>query len=504
MKKNIYLFAALILTALFGGAEIAKAADVSIGVQIFTRYVLNGHGTKGGNDFDDRSEGSDFIGQRTVVDVKANINDETSAFIQLQSNRQWGSGEVGANYNDNTTNRGSTSGANDGSFQVNDQDSSVGIHEAYFTLKNFAGLPVDAKVGRQEIILDGHRIFGDTLWTMGQNSHDAVRLTHKHDNITINAGYMLALEHGVTGNAAVDNQSDAEDYFFHANYKGILGGQLSLVYNFLQDSCGNTGTNGAAGNACTNATALANDIHTIGFRQAGQMFGIDYRGEYYHQLGQADSDALASQMGGDAARGTSAGIGADRDAYMFGVRVGKAFNNVQMKPSLTLWYDYLSGTKDSDLTDGTATYKSFNTVFDTGHKFYGLQDLFLGIGGGGSTKGTSGLGLQDIAIKAKVSPMPGWTAKVDYHWFYTAEGVQGNPDAGMGGLNNTVSATGVDRNRSSALGNELDITLVNKYNANTNVMIGFSNYTTTAAFRDLRGVRGDGANWAYLQFDVKF
>jgi hypothetical protein len=316
MRKNLYFFAALMVTALFGSAEIAKAADVSIGGQIFTRAELNEHGTNGNNDFDDQSETSDFIGQRTVVDVKADINDETSAFIQLQSNRQWGSGGVGNNATVNTT----TSGANDGSFQVNDQDTSVGIHEAYFTLKNFAGLPVDAKIGRQEIILDGHRIFGDTLWTMGQNSHDAVRLTHKQNDLTINAGYMLALEDGVTVAANNDQQLDAENYFLHGNYKGILGGQLSVLYNYLNDPCGNTGASAAA---CTNASHLDNSVHTIGFRQAGQMFGIDYRGEYYHQFGSADSDALASQMGGEAARGTSAGVGADRDAYMFGVRVGK-------------------------------------------------------------------------------------------------------------------------------------------------------------------------------------
>jgi len=316
MRKNIYFFAALMVTALFGSAEIAKAADVSIGGQIFTRAETNEHGGNGTNDFDNQSETSDFIGQRTVVDVKANINDETSAFIQLQSNRQWGSGGVGNNNNANTI----TSGANDGSFQVNDQDTSVGIHEAYFTLKNFAGLPVDAKIGRQEIILDGHRIFGDTLWTMGQNSHDAIRLTHKHDGMTINAGYMLALEDGVTAAANNDQQLDADNYFLHANYKGILGGQLSVLWNYLNDPCGNTGGHAAA---CTNASHLDNSVHTIGFRQAGQMFGIDYRGEYYHQFGSADADALASQMGGDAARGTSAGVGADRDAYMFGVRVGK-------------------------------------------------------------------------------------------------------------------------------------------------------------------------------------
>ena len=485
MKKNFIIFAALMVTAFFG-AEIAKAADVSVGGQILTRYEVNEHGGNGTNDFTDDSAASDFIGQRTVVDVKANINDETSAFIQLQSNRQWGSGAVGANHNTATANRASTQGANDGSFQANDADISVGVHEAYFTLKNFASLPVDAKVGRQEIILDGHRLFGDTLWTMGQQSHDGIRLTHKHDNVSFNAAYIRANESAVSTNANQLNNNDVNAYLAHMNYKGLLGGQLSVLYAYLQDPCG-----AGEGNDCTDVVSK-NDIHTIGFRQAGQMFGIDYRGEYYYQWGDGDQDAqnFATRTS------TTAGVGVDRDAYMFGVRVGKAFNNVNMKPGLTVWYDYLSGTSDDDLNGTNPSYNSFNTLFDTGHKFYGLQDLFLGVGGGNSTNGTAGLGLQDLAVKAKLSPMPGWTVKADYHWFSTAEGVQGSPTAGMN-ING-------DGSQDSSLGNELDITLVNKYNANTKIMIGFSNYTTTAAFRDLRGVVGDSANWAYLQFDVKF
>jgi len=485
MKKNFIIFAALMVTAFFG-AEIAKAADVSVGGQIFTRYEVNEHGGNGTNDFTDDSAASDFIGQRTVVDVKANINDETSAFIQLQSNRQWGSGAVGANHNTATANRASTQGANDGSFQANDADISVGIHEAYFTLKNFASLPVDAKVGRQEVIIDGHRLFGDTLWTMGQQTHDGIRLTHKHDNVSFNAAYIRANESAVSTNANQLNNNDVNAYLAHMNYKGLLGGQLSVLYAYLQDPCG-----AGEGNDCTDVVSK-NDIHTIGFRQAGQMFGIDYRGEYYYQWGDGDQDAqnFATRTS------TTAGVGVDRDAYMFGVRVGKAFNNVNMKPGITVWYDYLSGTSDSDLNGGNPSYNSFNTLFDTGHKFYGLQDLFLGVGSGNSTNGTAGLGLQDLAVKAKLSPMPGWTVKADYHWFSTAEGVQGSPTAGMN-ING-------DGSQDSSLGNELDITLVNKYNANTKIMIGFSNYTTTAAFRDLRGVVGDSANWAYLQFDVKF
>jgi hypothetical protein len=482
MKKNFIIFAALMVTAFFG-AEIAKAADVQIGGQIFTRAEINEHGSPtGAQDFDDTTDASDFVQQRTAVDVRAKLNDETSVFIQLQSNRNWAAGDD------------VTSGGNDSSFSPNDSGNSVGIHEAYFTLKNFASLPVDAKIGRQEIILDGHRLYGDTLWTMGQTSHDAARFDHQHGNLHVMAAYILASEAGLATRTNQINQTDVESYLLHANYKGILGGQLSVIYNYLDDPCGTGGT------ICGNAM-LQNDIHTIGFRQAGQLYGIDYRGEYYYQWGDADQDAsVIAGRTNDVTSGTSV----DRDAYMFGVRVGKAFNNVNMKPSLTLWYDYLSGTSDDDLTGTDVSWNSFNTLFDTGHKFYGLQDLFLGVGTGASSNGTSGLGLQDIAVKAKLSPMPGWTLKADYHWFYTAEGVVGNPGAGAGGPVGNLAADAASRDRSSALGNELDITLINKYNANTKIMIGFSNYTTTAAFRDLRSVVGDGANWAYLQFDVKF
>ena len=105
----------------------------------------------------------------------------------------------------------------------------------------------------------------------------------------------------------------------------------------------------------------------------------------------------------------------DRDAYMFGVRIGKKFNNVAMKPSLTLWYDHLSGTDDSDITVAANPGEPFNTLLDTGHKFYGHMDLFLS----NINHGTGGLGLTDLAVKASLQPMPGWTVKFAWHKFQT-------------------------------------------------------------------------------------
>ena len=112
--------------------------------------------------------------------------------------------------------------------------------------------------------------------------------------------------------------------------------------------------------------------------------------------------------------------------------------------------------------------------------------------------------MQDLAIKTKMSPAPGWTMKLDYHWFYTAEGSVANSERGLDGIDDLGVLGSQQLTTGNDLGNELDLSLQNKYNANTTITAGFSNYSTTQLFRDLRNVDGGSANWAYLMFDVKF
>jgi hypothetical protein len=479
MKKNFLTVAAVMVTAVLLATTMAQAADVTMGGEFWTRYeVFERH------DFEDQTDADSYIQGRVRLNANVNVNDTTSAFIQLQSNRSsWGS----ANEGDGT---GTVPAGISGNQSVNDMQRDVGMHQAYFTLKNFAGLGVDAKVGRQEIILDAHRLFGNTLWTMGAHSHDAIRLDHKHDNMTISYAFITENEEG----RAVD-PNDGEDVttqYLYANFAGVLGGKLSTMYIYRADGCGGTYSSGS----CLGG---ANDTHTIGFRQAGQLFGLDYRGEYYYQFGEAQGQAARTTTG-NAAGGTSGGFlnqGADvdRSAYMFGVRVGKQFKNVSMKPKLTVWYDFLSGTSDQDGKDNN--WKSFETVYDTGHKFYGLLDNFLGVGTGACNTGTCGLGLQDAAVKAQINPVAGWTLQADYHWFSTAVGVAGSPQRSL------TSGGGVTE--SSDLGRELDVTLINKYNANTKIMIGYGNYNQGPLLKALRPAYGnDDANWFYTQVHVKF
>ncbi len=467
MRKNFLAIVALAVASFFVATEIARAADITFGGQLRHRYEINEQ-----SDFDDRTEASDFMSSRIRLNADVNINDSTSAFIQMQSVSTWGS-------DTNSFNPNHTRGGN------------VLIHQAYFTLKNFANLPVpiDLKAGRQEIILDGHRLFGNTNWTQGAQTHDALRLTHAHDNIHLTYAWIIANEHGAlahqidaSGNTRAFDQGDNEVHMAYASYTGILGGKLSITYAFIDDRCGAR----VDGSNLFNTTACqgqGNAFHTIGGRQAGQLFGIDYRGEYYYQFGDGHADFGATQGTGN--RET------DREAYMFGARIGKTFKNVPMKPGLTFWYDYLSGTSTEDRADNK--FGAFNTLFDTGHKFYGYMDQYLNIGSSDSDV-VNGHGLRNVAVKAKLSPMPGWTLKADYHWFWTAEKADNN---------------------ARDLGNELDVTLVNKYNANTNITIGYSNYSKSSERREITAIAGgartgdltigpDDANWAYVMFDVKF
>jgi len=483
MKRNFITGIAMMVAAFFFGTELAQAADISFSGKIRTRYENENR-----TNFTVNDDYYDFTATQIRLNAKANINSDTSAFVQMQSTHTWGSANA--------------------AHTASDGDASVGIHQGFFTLKNFAGLPATAKIGRQEIVLDGHRLFGHTGWTTGAQTHDAVRLTHSHDNMTLTYAYSMAQELTTTNGA--DN--DIGTHVVHTNFQGVLGGALSTYLVYQDDDCGTI----AGAGAC----AGANDQWiTIGGRQAGKMFGLDYRAEYYHQLGGADGagDVItpANVLSSHNTAHGSVGYGTqvNRDAYMFGVRVGKAFNNVTWKPKITLWYDYLSGSSDEDMTDND--WGAFDTVYDTGHKFYGFMDLFLNAQG----SATNYMGLQDIAVKLVLKPADKWTFKADVHNFRLAESVGGNPNmATRTGIipvptstaNGNIRTNLGDRGMGTELGSEVDLTLVHAYNPNVKLVFGYSMFMAETLYHlvDGNGAATNGvdnqARWAYVMADVKF
>ncbi|QPJ65031.1 MAG: alginate export family protein [Candidatus Nitrohelix vancouverensis] len=465
MKKSFLMVGAMMLAGTFVGAEIAAAAGVEFSGQLRPRYEYQDR------DFNDATKADSSINTRIRLNAKANIDDKTSAFIQLQSVGRFGDTAAAATAGAQDNANGGSRNAN----VANDTLSDVGVHQAYFTLKNFYDMPVDVQVGRQEVVLDGHRLLGNTGWTAGAQSHDAVRLTHTHGDHTLAYIYSQVQDDGTEAN---NDANDQAAHILWGNFRGIGGGALSLYYVITEGS----------------ATAVQNDggyMQTIGARQAGNIAGFDYRGEFYYQFGDGTNAGNRTLMGGDA----------ERQAYMFGLRVGRDLGPVKV----TLWYDYLSGTDATDVAEDTVA--SFDTLFDTGHKFYGFMDRFLNIGTTSRNGATSvqadavkGLGLQDFAIKAAASPMKDLTVNADLHMFWTAEDAYA-----------TRGTAVAANNGESHIGEELDITVAHQYSSSTRFTLGYSHFWaddlggellgggTAANFKDR-----DEASWAYVMMDVKF
>ena len=139
----------------------------------------------------------------------------------------------------------------------------------------------------------------------------------------------------------------------------------------------------------------------------------------------------------------------------------------------------------------------FRSLFDTGHKFYGLMDNYLVAGGGDS----GNLGLQDLAVKFKLKPREKWLIKADYHQFFTATNAGGNAK-----IYSTNTNLGAENDND--WGSELDMSLHHKYSASTSIVFGYSHFWTTDTFRATNGralaAGSDDADWAYLQMDVHF
>jgi len=502
MKKNFLIAAAS--AALLLGSTLAQAADVSFSGQIRPRMETRDH------DFHEDSANQTYMQTRVRLNAKATANADTSVFVQFQSAGFWGF-TSGGTENGGVGSRTATGGGGD---QALDTLNDVGLHQAYFTLKNLYNTGVTAKVGRQEIVIDGHRLFGHTGWTTGAQTQDAARFTHSGGNHTLTYSFIKGVEDatgadfGASGNvatlAAVSGSSikDNNDYNVHilnANTQGIMGGDLSGIVVFTDDN--NTGTQGDGSNG------IGQEWWTVGARQKGKAGGLDYRLEFYHQFGDAGAIANAGNGSQLAGRYTAEVLSTDvdRNAYMFGMRVGKTFKNAKYSPTITLWYDHLSGTDDDDTDQND--FSSFDTHHDTGHKFYGFMDHYLARDG----SRTDYLGLRDFAVKTKFIVKPGWILKADWHQF--------NTDTDFGDNANIAATTtlgAADASLGTDLGNELDVTLVHKYASNVKLVYGWSHYWNTNLFAGLNNTHnqnGSGgastlnnsdSDWAYIMADVKF
>jgi len=476
MKRNYFI--AIAVAAFMVATTVAQAADMSFSGQFRPRWMAQ-------NDADEDTNSRGHFDTRVRLNAKSNVNANTTVFLQFQSVGNWGVDN--ANAQDDRL-----------SATASDITTDVGFHQAFMTFKNVFGQAVDAKVGRQEVVLDGHRLFGHTGWTTGAQTNDAIRLNHSAGNHEVNYIYIASIEAGSESTSADQNR---DYHIFRAAAQGVMGGALQGYFVITDDD------------STTADASDENTFYTIGARHTGKAGGLDYRVEYYHQFGDGGIPAVSSDL---TEAYTTTPINAtageiDLDAQMFGIRVGKTFKNAKFSPTITLWYDNLSGTDDDDVNGND--YGTFHTLQDTGHKFYGFIDNYLSDVG----NGTQRYGLEDFALKTKWKLDGTNLLKIDFHHFETQTDL-GDSDSDTIRAGATTSGafvttnSGVGAGLSNDLGQEIDVTLVHKYDSNTKIVAGYSHYFTTLTHSYLNGsgpgdstrTENDGQDFMYVMVDTKF
>ncbi len=447
MHIRKYLFQAMLFTAsvfLFG--QLAQAIDFKFSGEIRPRTELATNGAVGAA----KNQHKSFTTMRTRLGMRAIVDSDTSAFIQLQDVRTAG-GETATPKPPSITQTGTSVSA-----------SGLDLHQGYIDLGNVLGTGIHLRLGRQEMIFDEHRLIGNIGWIQQAQTFDAARgdidLGQFIDGLSLTAFFAktVAINTHPTLGQTLSDQATFESNFAGERLTFKLGGKGDRITQYFYYALNPSRT--GAGKDTT--PDQAKHIEYVGgyllkhFNVAGQTWRVRLDGAY--EFGQKTTTV-------------------DIKAYMLTAAIGTKFD-IAHGFGITGWYDYLSG--DTNVND--TTVRTFTTPYATNHAYYGHMDKFLNI----PTQG-----LQDIAVKMWLKPTQKMKFIVHLHQFLSARKnrTDGNPSAAKN------------------LGQEIDAHFKYPLAKHTMLALGyghfFGNGTVSA------GVGGDttlDSNWAYGMVDFKF
>jgi len=443
MNVRKYLFYAIPLgAAVFVGGQFAQAIDFKFSGEIRPRTELANQAVGAG-----KNQHKSFSTMRTRLGVRAIVDSDTSAFIQLQDVRTAG-GETPTTAPPSITQTGTSVGA-----------SGLDMHQAYIDLKNLLDSGIHLKLGRQEMAFDEHRLIGTIGWIQQAQTFDAVRgdvnLNQFINNLSLTGFFAktVAINTHPTLKGTLQVNATFESNFAGERLTYDLGGKGDRITQYFYYALNPSRT----GAGMDSTPDVAKHIEYIGgylakhFNVLGQSWRVRFDGAY--ELGQKTTTT-------------------DIKAYMLTASLGTKLD-IMHGSGISFWYDYLSG--DTNSTD--TTVHTFTTPYSTNHKFYGHMDKFLNI----PTQG-----LQDIVVKIWFKPTAKLKLIVHGHQFLSAR---------------KGTATQPPKN----LGQEIDTHLRYPLAKNTVLGVGYSHYFGNGTVNG--GVTGDttlNSNWGYAQVDFKF
>ncbi|WP_044202764.1 alginate export family protein [Flammeovirga sp. OC4] len=434
MLRKLLLPATILL--LF--SNFALGQDFTIDAQLKPRYEhRNGFGQlRPSNSNLDRP--TDFVSQRARL--RFLFTDKSEKFkmgVSIQDVRTWG--EV--------------------NHFANKDNGNLHVHEMYGEL--FFTEEFSAKVGRQELVYDDHRIFGSVDWAQQARSHDAVVLKYEK-SFKLHVGFAVA--------------TVGETNFYTPLVPGTNNSYKNMQYLWF--------------NKKFEDFKLSALFMNLGLEQFDPTINNPARTDYetvYQQTLGAHGEWRPGKFGLNASVyyqfGKTGVAGAEKTIGAYNALLELLFKPSD-KVGLILGAEILSGTAyDADADQNN----SFNPYFGTNHKFNGHMDYFY-VGG----RNPAG-GLTDIYIGATYKANDQWNFYGRLHQFMSA--------AQLGD-----SSTGTTYK--SNLGTEFDLIINHKFNKYITIQGGWSGMFATESMQYATAANAGGDhekfnNWGWMGLVIK-
>jgi hypothetical protein len=367
----------------------------------------------------DSLKGATFVSQRTRLNFGYKT-EKFNTYFSIQNVRVWGDVSTLALSDSNGTT----------------------IHQAWAEV--FLNNQFSVKFGRQEIIYDDQRMFGNVGWAQQARSHDALIVTFiPNENNRIDLGLALSAE----------NESLFEVDYTINNYK-------SFQYIWYHTNLNDFGLS---------FLALNNGLAYI---DADDEQQVDY-----NQTFGAHATYSKNKLNADASFYFQTGQIATVDLIAFDFALN-AHYAITENFNLGLGGEYLSGT---DMNATNNKLETFNPWYGTNHKFNGWMDYFY-VGSPINTVGLVDLNATIAYQKNKFS------VKLMPHFFSSAATI----------------VNSLDEEMSNTLGTEIDFMFGYKFSKDINFQLGYSQMFATESMEIIKGGDKDETNnWAWAMITVK-
>jgi hypothetical protein len=441
-NQSPLLFCLLLMVA----ASYHSNAQLSITGQLRTRGEFrNGQGAP----ISETADPAFFISQRTRLNLEFNTY-RLKFGVSLQDVRVWGQ-DV------STVNRSTTQ--NNNGLMLHEAWAQISLTDTTNKKENLA-----VKLGRQELILDDHRLVGNLDWLQQARHHDALIFKYVRGKWIAQAGaaYNQNKENSsstiytaVSPGNYPTNTNGGHMYksfeFVHLSRK-LAAGTISAL--FFSDQF-NKYSLDSVKNKIWNKGSWSR--FTTGFYFNNVFNRVSVTGAAYYQGGRTpDNQNLA--------------------ATLLSANMLYSFNR---KFSAGPGVDFTSGGKSG------STSNAFDPLYGTPHKFWGLMDYYYAA----NTFGNKGL--QDYYFKSAYLVSSKLKLNADLHQFFSASAVY-------------------DQNKNLMkrnFGTELDLVLNYALTGTIQFELGYSHYLSTNSLTtpEVKNVANasHNNNWAYLMINIR-